>query len=113
MVVKLSVAIAFAAPNRHYPSIRAKLDDSRATLIHDIDRVIRANGDPARSVKSWWWTFPLVHDRAIRRQLLHNVLGSVRHVDIASLTDGDPVRRTQLSIGGSFASYAAEKGAAW
>src|SRR5205823_3132510 len=92
MIVKLAVAVAFAAPHPEYPSIRSKFDDSRAALVDDIHRVIRANGDPARSVESGIWPLPLVNDSSVGCQLLDSMLGSVRRISIASPIDCDPVR---------------------
>jgi hypothetical protein len=46
-MVKLAGAITFRGPSRQHVTIGAKLDDSRATLIDDIDRVIGTDGDPS------------------------------------------------------------------
>jgi hypothetical protein len=62
----LSVARAFATPTREHVSIWAELNDSRVSLIDDIDRVIRTNGDPARSVKAKVRAFPLGDECPVR-----------------------------------------------
>src|SRR5262249_30891253 len=64
-VIELSVARAFAAPTREHVSIRAELNDSRVSLVDDIDRVIRTNGDLTRSVKAKVGSFPLGDERPI------------------------------------------------
>src|SRR5215471_18939662 len=89
-IVELSFAIAFGAPGRQHLSIRAKLHDSSAPLIHDIDRFVCADGDSAWSVKTGRRAFPLTHDTAIWCQFLHHVLRGVGHVSIANGVDGDP-----------------------
>src|SRR5262245_4183809 len=110
MVPKLAVVLSAAAPSRQHLSIRTKLHHSRATLIHDIDGIIRANGDAARTVEPRVWTLPLVDDSAVACHLLYAVLGSVRHVDIAGAIDGNAVRCAYLSIADSFDSHGAEEG---
>src|SRR5262249_14744733 len=91
-VIELSIARAFAAPTRKHVSIRTELNDSRVSLIDDIDRVIRTDSDSARSVESQSRAFPLGDECPVRRQFLHAVIGpDFCHVNIASTLDGDSV----------------------
>jgi hypothetical protein len=65
MVVKLAITVPFGAPVRENCSIRTELNDSGASLIDNIDRIIRANGDPSWTVESRIGAFPLIDERAV------------------------------------------------
>src|SRR5207247_11114679 len=99
------------APGRQHLSIGAELNNARVALIDDVDGVIGANSDPARSIKSRFRAFPLRNESAVRGQLLHTVIASVRYVHIALAINGDPVWCSELSIAGSLHSYGADESA--
>src|SRR5262249_54108288 len=76
-----------------------------------VDRPIRANHDPARSVKARFRAFPLGDESPVGSQLLHTVIAGVCHIDVARHVNGDPIRLAELSVTGSFRSYSAEESA--
>src|SRR5439155_1537636 len=91
-IVELSIASSGAAPSRKYLAIWAELNDSSTTLIDDINRVVRTDGDPSRAIKSSIGTFPLGDESPVGGQLLHTMIRSVRHIDIAGAIKDNAVR---------------------
>src|SRR5439155_21885411 len=92
VIVKLPVAISLGAPGCENCSIGTELDDSSASLIDNIDRIIGANGNPSWPVESRIRAFPLVNESSIGRKLLNTVIGGVSYIDIASLVHSETVR---------------------
>lgn len=103
-IVELSVAISFSAPIREHLSIRTELNNSGAPLIDDINRVIRPDGNPPRTVKSRFRSFPFGNETAVGRELLDSMIRRFRNVNVASAIDGDPIRFSKLPVPGAFGS---------
>ncbi len=77
-------------------TIGTELHDSVATLIDDINRVIRADSDPSRPVKC---RRPLSDESPVRSEFLNAVLGAyLRDVNVAGAINGDSIRRFKLLL---------------
>jgi len=66
-VVKLTVAIALAAPSRKYLTVRTTFDDLVVALVDNINRIIRPDSYSTGAVKSQLRSFPLPDELAIGR----------------------------------------------
>src|SRR5215472_15707960 len=84
-VIKLTVAVSFATPDREYLAFGVELNNSCSPLINDINRVVTADSDPAGSVEPGVRPLPLCDELSVGGEFLNTVLGSVRHVDVASI----------------------------
>src|SRR5207247_11015783 len=104
---ELSIATSLTAPTRKDLTIGTELHDSVATRIDNINRIIRANSNPAWSIKARLRAFPLGDEFAVGSQLLHSVLGAyLRDVNIARAINCDSTGRFKLS-------YARNESARW
>src|SRR5262249_19413796 len=104
MISELSVATSAAAPTREHLTIGIALNDSSTPLIDDINRIVGADSDPPRAIKS---KCPLGNECAVRSEFLHTVTASICYVNVASLVDGDPIRLRYLSAAIPPGSYGA------
>ena len=80
---KGGVAISGGAPHCQPLSIGTKFSDPIVALIHNINRIIRANSYAARTVKSGIGALPFGNKSSVGSQLLHAMIGAVRDVNIA------------------------------
>src|SRR6266545_4251495 len=113
MVGKLAITVSAAAPCHEYSAIWAELDDSSATLIQDIYGAIGVNGDASGTVKSRVRTSPLGHESPVGSKLLHTVIGSLCHINVAEAIDCEPIRFSEMSMALAARSDAGDKNAAW
>src|SRR4029077_14695708 len=92
---ELSVAASLGAPGRKDLTIGTELHDSITTRIDTINRIIRANSNPARTVQA---RCPRSDECPVGREVLNAVLEAyLRDINVAAAISCDSIGRVKLS----------------
>src|SRR4029077_10377252 len=103
-IIKLCFALPSRAPNSEYAPVDIKFDDSRISLIHNVEGIIGSNCYVPRPIEARLGTFPLGEERSIRLQLLDSLIRSVGNINIPGRVGSDSRGFSKLTLGFSFPS---------